>query len=277
MELNNENYFSKENRTKYMSASLFKEFLKCEKNALAQVRGEVEEKKTDALLFGSYVDAYFSNELDEFEEKHPEMFNPKTGEFKAPFKNVETVIKAIEEDELLLKYLKGDHQVVIKGTIEGVPFKGKIDSFFPNKLIVDQKVIKDLEPVWVEKVDENGNVRNVKVDFIEAYGYAIQGAIYQYLESQQHEKETGEKRLLPFVLAVTTKEEVPVKKLIRIDQEYLDEALEKVKAFAPRYWKIMNGEIEPVGCGKCSVCRKDMKVQGVESYKKLFHTEEIEY
>lgn len=270
-ELTNENYFSKENRTKYMSASLFKEFLKCEKNALAQVRGEVEEKKTDALLFGSYVDAYFSNELDEFEEKHPEMFNPKTGDFKAPFKNIETVIDTINSDEMMLKYLSGEHQVVIKGTIEGVPFKGKIDSYFPDKLIVDQKVIKDLEPVWVEKVDENGNLRNVKTDFIEAYGYAIQGAIYRFLVEQN----TG--KTLPFVLAVTTKEEVPISKLIRIDQEYLDEALEKVKALAPRYWKIMQGEIQPIGCGKCSVCRKEMKVQGVESYKKLFHTEEIEY
>ena len=46
---------------------------------------------------------------------------------------------------------------------------------------------------------------------------------------------------------------------------------------APRYWKIMNGEIEPVGCGRCNVCRKEMKVEGVESYKKLFHTEIIEY
>ena len=203
-ELTNDNYFSKENRTKYMSASLFKEFEKCEKNALAMVNGEVEEKKSDALLFGSYVDAYFSNELEDFIPKHPEMFNSKTGELKAPFKNIETVIEAIENDEMLLKYLSGEHQVIMTGEIEGIPFKGKIDSYFPDKIIVDQKVIKDFEPVWVEKVDDNGNVRNVKVDFIEAYDYIVQGAIYQFLVKQNTGKE------LPFILAVTTKEEVPI-------------------------------------------------------------------
>lgn len=270
-EINNENYFSKENKKKYMSASLFKDFQKCEKYALAKVNGEVEEKSTDALLFGSYVDAYFSNELSDFIPKHPEMFNAKTGELKAPFKNVETVIAKIESDELMSKYLGGEHQVVITGKIEDIPFKGKIDSYFPDKLIVDQKIIKDLEPVWVEKVDKNGNIRNIKTDFVDAYDYVVQGAIYQCLVEQN----TGKK--LPFVLAVTTKEEEPLNKLIRIDQEYLDESLENVKKMAPRYWRIIAGEIEPVGCGKCSVCRKGLKVTGVESYKKLFHTEEIEY
>ena len=270
-ELNNENYHSTEMRKKYMGSSQFKDFLKCEKEALARVNGEVEEKSTDALLFGSYVDAYFSNELSDFIPKHPEMFNAKTGELKAPFKNVETVIAKIESDEVMSKYLDGDHQVIMTGTIAGVPFKIKIDSYHPGKLIVDQKVIRDLEPVWVEKVNKNGNVRNIKTDFVEAYGYLYQAAIYQTIVEQN----TGKK--LPFVLAVTTKEEVPINKLIRIDQEYIDEALQEIIEKAPRFDAIKRGEIEPVGCGKCSVCRKDMKVEGVERYKKLFHTEVIEY
>lgn len=270
-ELNNENYHSTEMRQKYMGSSQFKDFLVCEKQALARVNGEVEEKQSDALLFGSYVDAYFSNELSEFIPNHPEMFNAKTGELKAPFKNVETVIDTIKNDKLMSKYLGGEHQVIMTGEIAGVPFKIKIDSYHPDKLIVDQKVMKDLEPVWVERVDQNGNVRNVKTDFVDAYGYLYQAAIYQTIVEQN----TGKK--LPFVLAVTTKEEVPISKLIKIDQEYIDETLQEIIEKAPRFAAIKRGEIEPVGCGKCSVCRKDMKVEGVESYKKLFHTEVIEY
>lgn len=265
-QLNNENYFTPENRKKYMSASLFKEFNKCEVYALAKLNGEIVEEQTDALLFGSYVDAYFSNELEDFKKKHPEIYNARTGELKSTLKNVDKVIKAIEEDSMMMKYLNGDHQVVVIGEIEGVPFKGKIDSFFKDKLIVDQKVIKDLDLVWIER-----DGYNVKVDFVEAYDYFTQGAVYQCLVEQN----TGKK--LPFVLAVVTKEDNPAKKLIQIDQEYLDEALEKVKEKAPRYWKIMKGELAPQGCGHCSACRKKQKVTGVESYKKIYHTDEIEY
>ena len=112
------------------------------------------------------------------------------------------------------------------------------------------------------------------MDFVYAYRYDIQGAIYQEIERQHHLRETGEDRKLPFVLAVTTKEDVPDKLLMKIDQEYLDLALEEVKAKAPRYWAIINGEIEPVGCGHCGACKKDKKVTGVMSYKKLYKEKE---
>ena len=251
-------------RKKYLGSSQFKHFKKCEKEALAEVNGELEEKSTDALLFGSYVDAYFSNELDDFIPKHPEMFN-KNGELKATFKNVESVISAIQNDEMMSKYLGGEHQVIMTGEIAGEPFKIKIDSYFPDKAIVDQKIIRDFEPIWDDE-------KHCKVDFIAYWGYLYQAAIYQEIVYQN----TGKK--LPFVLAVTTKEEVPAQKLIKIDQEYIDETLEEVKALAPRFGAIKRGEIAPVGCGHCPVCRKGMKVEAVESYAKLFHApEEIEY
>lgn len=268
MELNNENYHSVEMRKKYCGASQVKSFMKCEKEALALVNGEIEEKSSDALLFGSYVDAYFSNELEEFTKKHPEMFNTKTGELKAAFKTADDVIKAIEEDENLMKMLSGQHQVIMTGEIAGVPFKIKIDSYHPGKYIVDQKIMRDMEPVWIER-----DGMNVKTDFIDAFGYDIQGAIYREIVRQN----TG--LTLPFILAVTTKEENPDKALIRIDDDYLDAALDVVKELAPRYDAIKKGLIKPTGCGKCSVCRKTKKVLGIQSYKKLFHndTEEIEY
>ena len=275
-----ENYHGTEMRKIYMGSSQFKDFLKCEKEALAKINGEIEEKSSDALLFGSYVDAYFSHEMDTFVPKHPEMFNSKTGELKATFKGAETVIKTIESDELLMKYLSGEHQVIMTGEIAGVKFKIKMDSYHPGKLIVDQKIMRDMDMTWIEKVDESGVKRNVKVDFIEAYRYDIQGAIYQEIVRQNTiDKDHPDGLKLPFVLAVTTKEEYPDKALIQIDQEYLDKALAEVVEKAPRFDAIKKGLIEPTGCGQCGACRKDKKLEGVITYSKLYHdtSEAVEY
>lgn len=258
-EINNENYYSKEMNTKYMSCSSFKDFQKCEVEALAKVNGELIEEKTDALYFGGYVDAYFSNELDQFKANNPDMFNSKTGELKAPFKMINEVISAIENDELLMKYLSGEKQVIMTGEISGVPFKIKMDSYFEGKCIVDQKIIKDLDLTWVEREG-----KNIKTDFIDAYGYAIQGAIYQEIVRQN----TGVQ--LPFILAITTKQENPDKALIQIDQYYLDKALELVKQLAPRYDAIKKGLVEPQGCGHCASCRKDKKCTEVVIYSNFF-------
>lgn len=277
MELTNENYHGAEARMEYMGYSQFKDFLVCEKQALARAKGEIEDKSSSALLFGSYVDNYFSHEIpmDVFVAKHPEMFT-KQGALKSDFKNVETVIQTIEGDELLTKYLGGEHQVIMTGVIAGVKFKIKIDSYHPNKVIVDQKIMKDMKDVWVETVDEDGNKRNVKLDFVMAWRYDLEGAIYQEIERQNHLAQTGEDRKLPFVLAVTTKEDAPDKELIEIDQDVLDAALREVVEKAPRFDAIKRGEIEPNGCGDCEVCRKEKKLTGVFSYKKLFHIDEEE-
>lgn len=281
-----ENYHKPEMRKLYMGYSQFKDFLECEKEALARVNGEIEDKTSDALLFGGYVDAYFSKEMDKFTKAHPEMFNIKTGELKAPFKNIHNVIEAIEGDELLMKYLNGDHQVIMTGTIAGVPFKIKVDSYFKGKAIVDQKIMRDMCPVWIEVDDGFGGTKNVKTNFVEAFRYDLEGAIYQEIV---HQNETNpnspffvseDAPKLPFFLAVTTKEEAPDKAIIRIDQEYLDKALAEVAEKAPRYQAIKEGRIAPNGCGKCKTCRSSKKLARTEVYSEFFNLkqkEEFEY
>lgn len=260
--LTSENYHSPEARKHYLGASMFKEFMKCEVMGLAKVNGTIEDKKTTALLVGSYIDAYFSGELDQFKDENPEIFK-KDGTLLKDYVQAEEIIKFIEEDELLMKYLGGEHQTIMTGEIEGVPFKIKMDSYHKGKLIVDQKVMKDMEDVWDDKDHKYK-------DFIEAYGYDIQGAIYQLIESQNSE----DHRKLPFVLAVATKEDIPNKELIEIDQYYLDKALDLVKAKAPRFWDIIQGKTTPIGCGKCPACRQIKKLTGVKSYNRLFKEKE---
>lgn len=264
MELNNENYFSPEANLEYMSASQFKDFMKCEKDAIAKIIGETVEEPSKAMLVGSYVDAYFSGEMDEFKVKNPQIFK-KDGTLLKDFEKANEIIAAIESDELLMQYLNGKHQVIMTGEINGVKFKIKVDSLLPD-CIVDQKIMSSIqELIWVEK-----DGRNVKVDFVEAFGYDIQGAIYQEIVRQN----TGKK--LPFVLAVTTKEENPDKALIEIDQYYLDKALKLVQELAPHYDLVKQGVIKPVGCGKCPSCRIGLKVQGIVSYETLFNKVRVE-
>lgn len=258
-ELTNENYYSEQANLEYMSASQFKDFEKCERDALAKIIGETHEEPTKAMLVGSYVDAYFSGEMDEFKEKNPQIFK-KDGTLLKDFEKANEIIAAIENDELLMKYLNGKHQVIMTGEIAGVKFKIKIDSLLPN-CIVDQKIMSSItELIWVEK-----DGRNVKTDFVDAYGYDIQGAIYQEIVRQN----TGKK--LPFVLAVTTKEDNPDKALIQIDQEYLDKALKLVEELAPHFDLVKQGIVLPQGCGRCATCRLGKKVQGVVSYQELFN------
>ncbi len=264
MELNNENYFSPEANLEYMSASQFKDFMKCEKDAIAKIIGETVEEPSKAMLVGSYVDAYFSGEMDEFKVKNPQIFK-KDGTLLKDFEKANEIIAAIESDELLMQYLNGKHQVIMTGEINGVKFKIKVDSLLPD-CIVDQKIMSSIqELIWVEK-----DGRNVKVDFVEAFGYDIQGAIYQTIVEQN----IGKK--LPFVLAVTTKEENPDKALIEIDQYYLDKALKLVQELAPHYDLVKQGVAKPVGCGKCPSCRIGLKVTGVVSYETLFNKVRVE-
>lgn len=277
VELTNENYHSVEARKEYMGYSQFKNFLDCEYYGLKMVNGEIEEKSSPALLFGSYVDNYFSKEIpmEEFITKHPELFTNK-GVLRSDFKNIEKVIATIENDEQLSKYLGGQHQVIMTGEIAGVKFKIKIDSYHPDICIVDQKIMKDMDDVWVEFVDSNGIKRNVKLNFVMAWRYDLEGAIYQEIERQWHQKQTGVDRKLPFILAVTTKEDTPDKALFEIDQDVLDKALKEVVEKAPRFDAIKRGEIEPERCGHCDACKTDKKITGVLSYKKLFHIDEEE-
>ena len=236
-DLTNENYFSKENEHDYMSYSQFKDFLECEAMALAIAEGRYEKPTSNALLQGAYVDAYFSGEAEQFKEANPSIFK-KDGSLKAEFEVCERVIKAIEDDTYFKEeFFSGKPQVVLTGEIEGVPFKGKIDMLYDDK-IVDMKCMASIDPIWDEE-------EHRKAPFYAYYKYHIQAAIYRELVRQK----TG--KTLPYYLAVATKEREVGKYSFHFSDDVLDKALELVKALAPRFQAIKNHEIEPNECGKC--------------------------
>lgn len=243
-------YFSKANQMQYLGASQFKDFMQCEAAALARVRGEYTPAPTTALLVGSYVDAYFEGKLEKFEQAHPDIFT-QTGELKSQYKQANNIISRAERDALFMRYMSGKKQVIKTGVIANVPFKSKIDSYHPGKCIVDLKVMKDFAPVW--KAGQG------HLNFIQAWGYDIQGAIYQAIEGNH----------LPFYIAAITKEPEPDLNVYHIPQPYLDTALELVAEYAPRFQAIKHGEIEPNRCGKCDYCKHTKVLTEIVSLEDL--------
>lgn len=242
MILTEENYFSTEANKEYMSVSQYKAFKKCEAAALAEIEGEYSKPKTTALLIGSFVDAYFAGTEGGFAIQHPEIFNGKTGTLKAEFKKAYNVICRLKEDEVFMRYAtSGAEQVIMTGEISGVPFKIAVDNLHPD-MIVDRKIMKDFEPIYVE---EQGCL-----PWFEAWGYDTQGAAYREIVRQN----TG--KTLPFILAAGTKEDVPDLALIEIDSELLDYELGELKKNLPKYDAIKKGIIPAERCEKCAYCKK---------------------
>lgn len=276
LKLTAENYYSPEANWAYMSASQFKSFRRCEAAAMAELRGEWGKKDSIALLVGSYVDAYFSGELEQFKADHPEIFTKKN-ELKAEFQKAHAICERIDRDELARLLLSGKHQTIKTGKIAGVWFKTKSDSLltarqveaickkfpqvrelvpFGGAMIVDLKCMKDFENIWDDELHE-------RVNFIEFWGYDTQGAIYQKVDN----------RMLPFVIMAATKEAEPDVEAMYIPDEDLSFALSEVEALSPRYAAIKRGEIEPVGCGKCAYCRSVKRLSVIKHYKNLKENE----
>jgi hypothetical protein len=240
MKLTSRNYFSKKANLEFMSVSQFKSFDRCQHSALAEINGKFEREETAALLVGSYVDAYFEGTLKEFKEAHPDIFK-RDGTLKAEYMQAEAIIKRIKKDKLFMHYMSGLKQVIMTGEICGVPVKIKVDSLHPDK-IVDLKIMRDFENIYVE---EKGSL-----PYFEAWGYDLQGAVYQEIVRQN----TG--KTLPFYLAAATKEKKPDIDIVHMNQKSLDFAFEHFKANVEMFDAIKKGVIEPERCEKCEYCKE---------------------
>lgn len=267
MKLTNKNYYGPKANQEFMSVSQFKQFEKCEAMALAELKGEYERPKSKALLLGSFVDEMLTgtkksqvefiieNRLDIFQKSSKlskitdeelaallndyslQLFNADNKPYAEIVQALETIEK-IKKQPLMMQHFKSKHQVIMTGEIAGVPFKIKMDNYKPNKFIADGKYMASLRSP------------NLFEPMVKYWGYDIQGAVYQEIVRQN----TG--KLLPFYLDIATKETPTHLDVAEIKQYDLDEALEKVKALAPRYQAIKNGEIEPERCGEydCHYC-----------------------
>ena len=187
----------------------------------------------------------------------------RDGGLKADYIQAEQIIQYLENDDLFVDFMSGKKQVIMTGTIEGVEVKIKIDSYIDSALgkeimrkypeiaeildlsegaIVDLKIVKDFEPIYVP---EKG-----RLNWIEAWEYDLQGAVYQEVVRQNIGK------VLPFLIVAGTKEKSgPDKAIIEIPQSYLDVELGRFRKNVQFYDAIKKGLIEPDRCEHCAYCK----------------------
>ena len=240
MILTNENYFSGEAGREYMSVSQYKQFRSCEAAAMAEILGEWKRPSTTALLVGSYVDAWFEGTLDAFREEHPEIFK-KDGSLKADYVQAEEIIERVQQDEVFMEYMSGEKQRIFTAEIFGIPWKIKIDSLLPDR-IVDLKVMRSMERIMGKS-------------FVEHWGYDLQMAIYAAVVKKAKGMD------LETFLAVVTKQSPSDLEVINIPDWRREELLDDVKRHLPHIIQVKNGLVEPERCGVCEYCRATKKIK----------------
>lgn len=268
-----ENYFSKENELKYIGSTQIKSFANCPARTMAVLNGEWEEEKTTALMVGSYVDAAMSGTLDVFKAQNPKMFK-QNGELYAIYEPVLKICQRIEKDPMFKKYISGDHQTIMtfmfdiinrkwlkyndedKVPENCIPIKIKIDSFFPEKAIVDLKVVRDFELMWNPKTQ-------MKENFIDYWNYTLQAALYQ----KGVEINTGKQ--LPFFIAAVTKEKEPDLALLSIGQDVLDEKILALEEVLPYIYNLKHNIVKAERCEHCDYCKATKVLTKIIDYRDL--------
>jgi len=235
MILTNENYYSNEANWKYMSVSQYKQFRKCEATAMAELNGEWKQPKSTALLVGSYVDSWFEGTIDEFTHQNPEIFK-KDGTLKADYIQAEEIIRKLTEDNIFMEYMSGEKQKIFTRKLYGVPWKIKIDSLLPDK-IVDLKVMRSMERIMGKS-------------FVEHWGYDLQMAVYAAVYGKEVET----------YLAVATKQTPMDREVIHVPKWRREELLEELERFLPHIMDVKSGKLEPERCGVCEYCRATKKI-----------------
>lgn len=242
MRLTRANYYSQKADLQYFSVSQIKSFMDCPARTMAQLRGEWTPPNNKAMLIGSYVDAYFEGALDRFTAEHPELFK-RDGTLRAEYEHANRMIERAERDSVFMQYMKGRKQVIRTGEIDGYPFKIRMDVLGRDR-IVDLKTCRDFRPVY--------KPAQGRMSFVEAWGYTLQGAVYQAIEG-------GGK---PFYIAAITKEDPPDIAVIHIGQHYMDAELAALRGQLMFYDAVKRGAVEAPRCGRCAWCKSTRVLDG---------------
>ena len=259
MKLTLDNYFSFEADKEYLSVSQYKAFKNCEFSAHAQyVTGDYERPVTDALLVGSYVDAYFAGTLEAWKEEHPEILISKKT-LKAPFAGADVMIARIERDELFMSCMQGLKQQILTPVLNGVKWKCLPDFVnVEDSICYDLKTTKSFAPEWSAK-------HRQKVPFYEVYNYFLQLAVYHIALQQKYEK------LFDMVICAVTKEKTPDIKILDFsdsDCQYrMNSEIQELYEYQQFIVKIKAGKVpaeELRRCEDCEYCRQTKKLTSFE-------------
>lgn len=257
MNLTDDNYYQDK---EYMSKSRLYNYMQCEAKQLAIDNEEWESETTKAMLIGNYIHSYFENQEahEKFLEQNGDKILTKSGKPYKDFQVADKVIKSLESDEYFLKNYHGESgenkkELIVTGELEGMPFKGKIDTInFTKGYFMDLKTMQSLKD---EKYSPKLGYKVPQMIYnIFEYGYPLQMYIYNELLQQQYDM-----FFTPYIVAVS-KQDFPDKELLRIDQEILEIGRKEFSQYINRLKALLSGKIEPNHCGKCDYCRENNKL-----------------
>ncbi|HZK37332.1 MAG TPA: PD-(D/E)XK nuclease-like domain-containing protein [Clostridia bacterium] len=266
LKLNRENYHSNKANKRYMSVSQFKDFAPawggCEAMALAKVKGEYEQPFKEAFMEGHFVHSWNEGKLEEFKANNPDLYSSRgatAGQLKSNYKHCNVMIDVLEKDPMVMKVLSGQKEVVLTGELFGIEWKIMLDSYNPDiKVFADLKALKDIDgKFW-------NNEAQMYENFLEAYGYLTQMAVYAEIEriSQGREPEDW---CIPHMVVVT-KQEPPDHEIMYFDYYMIHSELLKVQQNIDRVIQVKNEIVKPIRCEKCEYCRSTKKITKIKHY-----------
>lgn len=272
VELTQENYYQDTSRLSY---SRYKRYKQCQAKAYSVDNGIwVEERDETPLLLGNYVHSYFESPEahEKFMAENGNKLLAKTGKNKGNLKSDfiigDKMIESLKDDDGFNRLYHGyssdkvEKEMIVCGEIEGVPVKGKLDSVNLSRgYFVDLKTMKS---IYAE--EWNADLRKrvpAAVNNILNFGYHGQLGLYRELLKQMTDKE-----FRPLIVAVS-KENVPDKDILKIDEDWLVEGLGNLKADIVEVWNVIQGKQKPKKCGRCDYCRSQKKLNAVISLNDL--------
>lgn len=255
-----ENYFSPEMNRLYSGSSQIKQFIECEAQAMAQLRGEFVRETTEDMLVGSYVHAWSEGKLQEFIEKHPEIMASKgknAGGLKEKFQKADTIIDVLKNDKAIYSIItQCEKEFIFTGEVFGLPIKIKVDLLNRKKeYFADLKIMKSIsERTWSSEYRRY-------VNFVIDWKYDWQMAIYcEILKQNLGYYPT------PNIIAAS-KENVPDKALITFETEdeeslkqFVESTLEELKPHILRVKELKEGLVEPTRCEHCDYCKSTKQI-----------------
>lgn len=248
MQLNSSNYFSAEAMQTYMSTSQFKQFDACQSSAVAILNGQYDDE-IEAFIEGLYFETIICGHREQFEEEYAERIlsgrGATKGEPKANYRAVVASANAFLRQPAFIDILaRCEQQTILTGLIAGVPFKCKIDFFDRSTLSEwDAKCMRNFQKVYNEREG------HYEAWYFER-GYHYQAAIEREL-IRQNFGGSGQ-----FGLIAASKEPVPNVSWLVFADEVMDNAIEIVKEFAPKYAAIKRCDRAPEPCGICDYCKQ---------------------
>lgn len=272
VELTQENYYQDTSRLSY---SRYKRYKQCQAKAYAIDNGIwIEERDETPLLLGNYVHSYFESAEahEKFMAENGDKLLAKTGKSKGKLKSDfiigDKMIESLKDDDGFSRLYHGypsdkvEKEMIVYGEIEGVPVKGKLDSVNLSRgYFVDLKTMKS---IYAEEWNTELRKRvPAAVNNILNFGYHGQLGLYRELLKQM----TGQE-FRPLIVAVS-KENVPDKDILKIDEDWLVEGLGNLKADIVEVWDVIQGKQKPKSCGHCDYCRSQKKLNAVISLNDL--------